>query len=212
MTDAEIVPGVFEKTWEAVEGRIQEAIPFAKTLHIYLSDGTLGTTETFADPERFKDLVRSYPDVVFEAHILSANPEKLVRQIADSGFRRVIAHVEANDPRRFLELAKYDEVEVGIAIDGATEVEQVEPFLEAVDFVVVMTAEAGDVGGDFLPETLEKIKLIHGNFPDLPIECVGGITDRSIKAVKDTGATRIVSTKYLYDHGIEGAIAELERA
>jgi len=85
-----------------------------------------------------------------------------------------------------------------MALDGDTEIDQVEPFLEEIDFVVVMTAEAGASGGTFLPETVEKIKLIRQNFPDLPIEAVGGITDASVKAVKDAGATRIVATDYIF--------------
>ena len=213
MADTDIVPGIFEKEWDALLSKVRLAAPVAHTLHIYVSDGSLGTPETWTEASRFKEVAEQFPDVTFEAHILSANPEKYVRPLADNGFRRIIAHVESNDPRRFLEAAKYDDVEVGIAIDGATEVEQIEPFLEEIDVAVVMTAEAGVIGGTFLPEAIEKIKLIHQNFPDLPIEAVGGITDRSVKAVKDAGAARVVASQYIFASGnsVEDAIAELER-
>ena len=214
MAEIDIIPGVLEKEWDAVVSRVEQVVPYVKSIHIYISDGTLGTNETFAKPEQFADLIGRYPDIVFEAHILSATPEKFIRPLADSGFRRVIAHVEANDPRRFLAESKYDEVEVGLALDGASEVEQIEPFLEEIDFVLVMTAEAGVSGATFLPEAVEKIKAIHQNFQDLPIEVAGGITDRSIKAVYDVGANRMVASSFIYANpaGEELAIQTLSES
>ncbi len=214
MVETDIIPGVMEVKWADVEARIQTAAEAARSVHVYFSDGTIGTAETFSDPEPFANLLARYPSVTFEAHILAAIPEKFIRPLADSGFRRITAHVESNDPRRFLEEAKYDDVEVGLAIDGATEIDQIEPFLEEIDYAVVMTAEAGVTGGTFLPESVEKIKLIRQNFPDLPIEAVGGITDRSVRAVKDAGATRIVSSEFLFSDpdGVAAAIERLDQA
>ena len=82
--------------------------------------------------------------------------------------------------------------------------------MEEVDFVVIMSAEAGATGGTFLPEAVEKVKLIRQNLPDLPIEVVGGITDATVKAVWDVGATRIVSTAFLYQN--PGNMAEAVEA
>ncbi len=198
MAQIDVIPAVVESDWDALEQKVALVAPFAPWVHINISDGSIGASETFSDIAKLSDLTARYPGVSFEAHLLVANPEKYVRPLADGGFTRIIAHIESNDPRRFLDEAKYDEVEVGMALDGATEIDQVEPFLEEIDFVVVMTAEAGASGGTFLPETVEKIKLIRQNFPDLPIEAVGGITDASVKAVKDAGATRIVATDYIF--------------
>ncbi len=198
MAETDVIPAVVEQEWDKFAAKVALAASYARWIHINLSDGTMGTETTLTDMSRLPELTRQYPDVSFEVHLLTANPEKYVRQMADSGITRIIAHVESNDPRRFLDEAKFDEVEVGLALDGATEVEQIEPFLEEVDFVVVMTAEAGVVGGTFLPEALEKIRLIRQNYPDLPIEVVGGITDQTVKPVKDAGATRIVSADYVF--------------
>lgn len=143
-----------------------------------------------------------------------ANPEKYVAPLADAGFKRLIAHVEAHDTRLFLEKVQYEDVEAGIAIDGPTEFEQVEPYLEEIDTVLVMTIEAGFSGTPFLPETVEKIKLIHEGFANLPIEVDGGINDQTARIVKEAGATRLVSTSYLYKNigNIAQIIEELKTA
>lgn len=210
----EIIPAIAEKDWAALEEKVASIAPFVTWVHINISDGSMGTETTITDFSGISDLSVRYPKLHFEAHILSANPEKYVRSLADSGFTRLIAHVECNDPRRFIEESKYDDVEIGIAIDGATEIEQIEPFLEDIDFVVVMTREAGVSDGEFLPEAVEKAKLIHHNYPDLPIEVVGSISETTVKAVKDVGATRIVSSDYIFKHsaGVSDAIETLQSA
>lgn len=206
MVDDNVIAGISEKDWDAVVAKVAMAASVVRWVHIVVADGTMGTDVTVTDMDKFADLVADFPQVSFEVHLLSATPEKYIRPLADAGVSRLIAHVECNDPRRFLTEVKYDEVEVGIALDGATEIEEVEPFLEEVDFVVVMSAEAGITGGTFLPESVEKVKLLRQNLPDLPIEVVGGITDVTAKALKDVGATRVVSTAFLYQH--PGGMAE----
>lgn len=211
MVETDVIAGVSEKDWDSFSSRVVQVAPYVRWIHVVVSDGTMGIDATLTDFSRLSELMDLYPAVSFEARLLTATPEKYVRSLADAGFKRLIAHVESNDPRRFLDEVKFDEVEVGIAMDGATEIEEVEPFLEEVDVVVVMTAEAGEATGTFLPEGVEKIKLIRQNLPDLPIEAVGGITDTTVKTVKDAGATRIVSTAFVLQHpdGVADAIEVL---
>ncbi|MFZ5534932.1 MAG: hypothetical protein ACOY3M_02130 [Patescibacteria group bacterium] len=214
MADIDVIAGVAEKDWDSFANKVIFASAQVKWIHVTIADGTMGTDATLTDFTKLPDLMAELPHLSFEAHLVCANPEKYAHALTDAGFTRLIAHVECNDPRRFLAEAKYDEVEVGIAMDGATEIEEVEPFLEEVDFVVVMSAEAGATGGTFLPEAVEKVKIIRQNLPDLPIEVVGGITESTVKSVKDAGATRIVSTAYLFGHpeGVEAAVETLASA
>ena len=214
MAEVDIIAGVSEKDWDSFVGKVSQVAPYVSWIHVGVSDGTMGIDATLTDFSRLSELSDTYPNVSFEARLLTATPEKYVRPLADAGFKRLIAHVESNDPRLFLEEVKFDEVEVGIAMDGATEIDEVEPFLEEIDVVVVMTAEAGEAAGTFLPEGVEKVKLIRQNLPDLPIEAVGGITDMTVKTVKDAGATRIVSTAFVLQNpdGVADAVEALASA
>jgi len=191
----DVIAGILEKEWEQVEDRLRMVAPHVEWAQIDFADNTMVPNTTFLDFAKFKE----YADQLsLEAHFMVASPEKYIKAAADAGFKRLIAHVEAHDPRIFLDQVKYEQVEVGIAIDGPTEFEQVEPYLEEADFVLVTTTEAGFSGGVFLPEAVEKIKSIHAYLPDLAIEVSGGISDVTARLVKEAGATRLVANHYLF--------------
>lgn len=194
----DVIPAIIEKDWIEIERKIKLVAALVGSIQVDFADNTIVPNATFLTIESFAPLIKSYPAVAFEAHLMVANPHKLIRPLAQTGFKRIIAHVESQDPRLFLDEAQYESVEVGIAIDGPTEISEVEPFLEEVDFVLIMTIEAGFGGQPFLPETVEKIKAIHNHYPDLPIEVDGGINDATAKLVKDAGATRLVSGSFLF--------------
>jgi ribulose-phosphate 3-epimerase len=205
----DVIPGILEKEWVSIEERVHLVENLVNWVQIDVADNTLVPNTTFLDFQKFSSLG---PKPNFEAHLMVVNPEKYIKPMVDAGFKRLIAHVECHAPRVFLDQAKYEHVEVGIAIDGPTELELVEPFLEEVDVVLVMTIEAGFSGQPFMTESLEKIKTIHQNFPDLPIEVDGGINDKTGRLSAEAGATRLVSTSYLYKSpdGLAQAIENLE--
>lgn len=210
----DVIPGILEKEWNAIVERIALVAPYTEWVQIDIADNTIVPNETLTDVSKFKELLSLFPHLKLEAHLMVAEPEKYIKPLADAGFRRAIAHVEATDPRTFLAEIQYEEMEVGVAIDGLTEFDQIEPFLDAVDCVLVMTIEAGFSGQSFMPETMEKVKLIRQNFPDLPIEVDGGINDQTAKVAIEAGATRLAATSYIFKHpdGIPAAIEKLKNA
>jgi len=211
----DVIPGILEKEWEMIEERLRLVTGLVDWVQIDVADNTMVPNTTFLDFSQFTR--HPYGQALaggLEAHLMVAQPEKYIKILADAGFKRLIAHVEAHDLRIFLDQVKYEQVEVGIGIDGPTEFETIEPFLEEADFVLVMMVEAGFSGGKFLPECVEKIKSIHSYLPDLPIEVSGGISDTTAHLVREAGATRLVSTSYLFKDPatIASAIARLKNA
>lgn len=210
-TMIDVIPGLLEKEWAPLEEKLKIARDLVRCVQIDIADNTLVPNETFLDFAKFAPYAES---PTLEAHLMVAAPDKYIKPLADAGFKRLIAHVECQDPRLFLEQVQYEHVEVGLAIDGPSEFDQIEPFLEELDMVLVMTIEAGFSGQEFMEETVEKIKKIHENFPDLPIEVDGAITDKTAKIVKEAGATRLVSNSFLFKDpsGIAHAIESLKNA
>ena len=201
---ADIIPGIGigEKDFTGIEQKVKLVAPYVGWVQIDFADGTFVPTKTSWEVEKFAALIKSFTGnehkLSFEAHLMVASPEKYLKQLADAGFRRLIAQVEANDPRLFLEEAQFESVEAGLALDGTTELEVLEPFLEDIDCALIMGGEAGLADDIFQPENIEKVKALHGQLPDLPIEVEEGINRETAKILTEVGVTRLVATSYLF--------------
>jgi ribulose-phosphate 3-epimerase len=194
----DVIPGIFESDPAEIRRKLDLVAGHVPWVQLDISDGTLVEKQSLVSSVELEKIIAGYPQISFEAHLMVANPEKYVRKYAEAGFKRLIAHVEATDPRLFLDEVKYESMEVGLAIDASTELDIAETMFEEVDFILVMTAEMGRSGQQLMPETVEKIRLIHENLPDIPIEADCGINEQTAKIVCDAGATRLAVTSYLF--------------
>lgn len=210
----QVIPGVFEQDTKELERKISVVAPYVEWVQIDIADNTMVSAQSLTDSAGFEAILRPYKHngPKFEAHLMVSRPELYLEGLTKAGFSRFMAHVECWDFREFLAEARTYDIEAGIAIDTETDLDVIEPFLEEVDAVLVMTVDAGASGQSFQPEMADKIRDIHRNFPDLPIEVDGGMNPETAQTVTDAGATRIVSTSYIFKdkEGIEDAIRKLE--
>lgn len=191
----DILPGILEHDLVNVKEKIARVANYVTWVHIDVCDRTYVDNETFRDFSQWK----GFPEhLSFEAHLMVNNPERYIRPLVDAGFKRLIAHVESQDPRRFLQEAEYEEIEVGLALDGQSSVDELEPFIEELDVALIMGYQAGFSGQEFQQETLEKLKALHLTYPEVLLEVDGGVNDKTIQAIKDCGARRMVTTSYLF--------------
>lgn len=203
----EVIPGILEDSFAKIEEKIRLVEPYVEWVQIDIADGALTDKASFRDPQPFKNLETH---LNLELHLMVVDPLKVAKDWVGAGFKRLIAHVESNDSREFIDEVKILGAEVGLAIDGPTSIEVIEPFLEETDQVTVMMIKAGKSGQKLQEENLEKIRFIHQNFPELPIEVDGGINDQTAKLVKDAGATRLISTSFLFWQNVDNLKEAIE--
>lgn len=194
----EVIPGILEQDFTTIEKKLEIIKPFATSVHIDLLDGIFAPNKTFMDPAPFTKYTN---DFTFEVHLMVDDPVQYVQPFADAGFKRFIGQIEKmKDIPEFV--AKGQMLgEVGLAIDSTTSLDLATFDLEDLDFAFVMTVKAGFSNQSFLPEMLEKVKQIRVQDPLLPIEVDGGISETNIVLAKQAGATRFVSTGYIYNQG-----------
>jgi len=196
----EVIPAILEKDFSEIEKKIRLLDPPAGGLvewvQIDVADGLLVPNDTKTAPAAFKNLKTK---LKLEAHLMVKEPAKLAAAYADSGFKRLYAHIEAEGIDDFLAEAFKKNVEVGLAIDGPTPYEKIVPYLDNIDCVLVLAVKAGFSGQAFLPDTPHKVRKIKEAFFDLPICVDGAMTAENAAKVVRVGASRINSNSYLYN-------------
>ena len=114
-------------------------------------------------------------------------------------------HAEATcHAHRLAQSLRQRHVQAGIAINPGTPISVVEPVLDQIDMILVMTVNPGWGGQAFIDSALNKVAALRAQ-TDLPIEVDGGIDPLTIRRAYDAGATVFVTGSYLARSGDIGA-------
>ena len=174
----------------------------AEYLHIDVMDGSFVPSISYG-PNWVKQL-RPETDMILDVHLMVINPEKIVDAFADAGADIIGVHVEATPHiHRSLQMIKNKGVKAEVVINPGTPVTAIEPVLDMVDQVLVMTVNPGFGGQKFLPSTIKKIAQLKALKDAMgyqfDIEIDGGVNNETITAAYEAGANVFVAGSYVYD-------------
>jgi ribulose-phosphate 3-epimerase len=124
------------------------------------------------------------------------------------GTKRIIFHIEAvGDLERFrdfiegIDIYIRDILEIGVAINLTTELRQIVPFINHIDFVQCMGIEKiGFQKQIFDERVLEKVKWLKEKFPDLIISVDGGVDLDTALVLLGVGVSRLVSGSAIFNN------------
>src|ERR1700747_3260471 len=135
--------------------------------------------------------------VPLDVHLMIERPDHFFPRFQPF-VRNVTFHVEAPcDTRATARAIRDSGCTAGLAISPPTPFEKVEPFLDQIDLLLVMTVNPGFGGQAFIPETLEKVssarKIRDQRGLDFHIEVDGGIAPETAPIVREGGANVLVA-------------------
>lgn len=185
----------------------------AEMLHLDIMDGCFVPNLTFGPP--VVQAIAATSEIVLDAHLMVADPDSLIAELAAAPVARIAVHVEVcHHLQRTLESIRSAGIEPGIAINPASALTLLEDALPWADFVLVMSVNPGFGGQAFIPETLGKIRRLRqmagANF-DIAVD--GGVCLDNVAALAQAGATTLVAGSAVFGQPDRtAAIANLRRA
>lgn len=153
-----------------------------------------------------------------DVHLMVEPVDSLVPLFAKAGASLISFHPEASKHvHRTLMLIKEQGCKVGLVLNPATPIVVLEPVLNLLDLVLIMSVNPGFGGQSFIPESIQKIKqvrtLIDNSGYEIRLEVDGGITPANIGAIARAGADTFVAGSAIFSaQDYTDVIAEFRQA
>lgn len=186
----------------------------AKWLHIDVMDGHFVPNITLGAP--IVKSLRKYSDLVFDVHLMIEKPERYIDDFLAAGSDFITFHIESTEAAgEIIDRVHAAGKKVGVTLKPGTPIEAVEPYLDRVDMVLIMTVEPGFGGQAFMEDQLEKARFLtqykkrHG--ADFEIEVDGGVNLKNVRRCLEAGINVIVAGSAVYRGDVTQNAADFMR-
>ena len=148
--------------------------------------------------------LRPHTRKVFDVHLMIAPCDPYLEAFARAGADTITVHVEAGaNLHRSLQAIRALGKKAGVTLNPGTSVDTIEPVVDIVDLILVMSVNPGFGGQTFIPFAIEKIsrlRALAGSRP-IDIEVDGGITPETAPLVARAGANVLVAGSAVFKGG-----------
>lgn len=232
---AEIIPAILPKNYEDLKNNIALMRGVALLVQIDICDGIFVPSITWpflskANDENFlstnfdehfrkilgeEEGMPFWEDIDFELDLMVKNAVENFDIYTKLGPKKIIFHLEAvgdlEEFKNFLEeIDTYtkDVIEIGVAINPATPIEQIFPLVSCIDFVQCMGNDKIGYHGVSLDEKVyKKIQTLREKYHNLPIAVDIGVDEITAPLLVKAGATKLVTGSAIFNnHDIIGTV------
>lgn len=168
----------------------------AEYLHFDVMDGMFVPSISFGMP--VLQSIRKASEQFYDVHLMIQEPIRYIEEFTAAGADSITIHLEAcEDVGATLKKIRACEVKAGISICPDTSVADLEPWLDKVDMVLIMTVHPGFGGQKFIPSSLDKVRdlrqMLGEKGLNVDIQVDGGIYATNVAEVLTAGANVIVA-------------------
>lgn len=150
------------------------------------------------------EFIRKATKLPLDVHLMIEEPDRYIKDFISAGADWITVHYEAlKHLHRTINWIRDSGARPGVSLNPATPVWSLDHILDEVDMVLIMSVNPGFGGQSFIPQSLEKIKILREMIRDKGlntlIEVDGGIKIDNARKVVDAGADILVMGSGFYN-------------
>lgn len=175
----------------------------ADYVHIDVMDGLFVPNITIGIP--VVAAIRKITGLPLDVHLMIDRPLRYVEQFCDAGADIVTIHAEADTEehnQEALRRIRAKGVRAAVSIKPNTPASAIDPYMDLMDMILVMTVEPGFGGQKFMEDMMPKVralrKIIDVRCPGVELEVDGGVNLDTGKTCVDAGANVLVAGSALF--------------
>lgn len=159
----------------------------ADYIHVDVMDGKFVKNKTLPFSQ-IKD-IHKYTNKRLDVHLMVKKPFKYIHDYATLNTEFITIHVENKYVDKSLDMIESYGIKKGLSIKPETPLEVLEPYLDKIDLILVMSVEPGLGGQPFIDNTINRIKelkkMLDSHKSKVLISVDGGINEEVAKKLKD---------------------------
>ena len=195
-----IAPSMLSADFLHLEADVEMVNRYADLFHLDVMDGTFVPNISFGFP--VIEAIARKAKKPMDVHLMIVHPEKYIERFAKVGAQMISFHLEAartdgSDPAAILRAIRGLGVQAGLVINPDVPVEDLYPFLEEADFILIMSVFAGFGGQKFIEDTYGRIRTLKAEIDRrglrVPIEVDGGVSPDNAAELARCGAEIFVA-------------------
>ena len=139
-----------------------------------------------------------------DVHLMVKPVDRIIPDFAKAGASMITFHPEASEHiDRSLDLIKESGCQAGLVLNPATPLSILEHVMDKLDMILLMSVNPGFGGQSFIPETLNKTRLvrqlIEASGRDIRLEIDGGVKINNIREIMQAGADTFVAGSAIFN-------------
>ncbi len=198
MHKKEVIPTLFALDKESFDKKL-EKIKFSKKIHLDFMDSKFVPNKSTSISDM--NSILNYPEIEFEIHLMAFEPEQYIGKIKKLNIKKVLIQFEAfetdTELTYSLECFREKELKIYLVINPGTELEDVYPYFNEVDGIMLMSVWPGKEGQKFIVNTLNRISEVRTKYPAISIQVDGGVNDSNSLQIITAGANILSIGSYI---------------
>lgn len=169
----------------------------ADYIHVDVMDGKFVKNKSL--PFKVIRNIHKYTNKRLDVHLMVKKPLKFISDYATLNTEFITIHIETKGIDKALDLIEAYGIKTGLSIKPNTPLDALDPYLDRIDLILIMSVEPGRGGQEFMEDTIDRVKEVRKKLNEAKSKALisvdGGINEEVAAKLKD--ADILVSGNYV---------------